>query len=864
MSILDPLLANSPSKKAIAASLALGGLGFFVNLRPLELEFGLNFVFGSAFSLLALRLFGRSCGLIAAGLTAAPLIVIWNHPIGALVTFAEAVTLASVGLSNIRTSRSGRRGLFRLPLVTASLSFWVVLGIPFVVMSYQHFLGHSAGVSLAAGLKQAINGIFNTALSDAIFISFLRASSGHNIADRYTSSIQELVLTAITLFAIGPILSFISVHGKLEQHDALDRAERITHSHFSAIRSDIDRIFTWSQAALEYYAQTGQLGQRLGSIGISYKVHNSTTSVVAYDTNNEKVGWERIVLLNNKMQAQLRIDKAEFNNALRHILRDSNVTTMEIVEADTPTAAIANWLADKLDFQQIALSEQNFLLLPIGKRRSRIDDWTQGYVATVGYIDGVTLLAQTSLEPHVISAIQKNKKFLDIAALFVFCAVGIGSALSYMMREPFVVLSKRFRFRLNFPDEPMPKSLSVAPLQDTQKLSETFDLVAQQFAAARKASAIRAGLLSVITDKSSLMIFSFLANQRDNGYPHFVSESLETITGFMPHDMSGRDWYFPYIHPEDRQSAEPETLRPQNKDSRQRLFRLQTKYGRYIWIRESIVWGSFGGEALLVGIWLDVTTEVTRQKEAAHHAKLAELGALATGLAHELSQPLHVIQLTTANLGDRFRSGDLDAHYALSKITRIQEQVERASTTIDNMKIFGRPKEDRDTIFRPEMIVRDVLGLMEKDLRDNEINLIVHSQSQPVAVRGNPAKFERVIINLLTNAKQAILSTLPQPDNTTQVARQIEISFNSSIPATFTIAVADTGGGIAPEAIDRIFDPFFTTKGQGGTGLGLSLSYGIITEMQGKLTVQSDSQGATFSIELPVVQSTELLAHHAS
>ncbi len=186
-----------------------------------------------------------------------------------------------------------------------------------------------------------------------------------------------------------------------------------------------------------------------------------------------------------------------------------------------------------------------------------------------------------------------------------------------------------------------------------------------------------------------------------------------------------------------------------------------------------------------------------------------------------------------------------DPKHAL--LLKVRTQAERATNIVNNLLNFSRTGSA--TEFGEIDIARvldDTLQLLEPQLRRNQIEILRSYDRDSPRVYGNSGKLQQVFTNLLLNARDAI------PDG-----GRITISTSSSEDGSLTIEVADTGVGIAPENVAKIYDPFYTTKGVGrGTGLGLAVSYGIVQEHAGHISVESTpGQGASFRITLPTARA---------
>jgi C4-dicarboxylate-specific signal transduction histidine kinase len=235
-----------------------------------------------------------------------------------------------------------------------------------------------------------------------------------------------------------------------------------------------------------------------------------------------------------------------------------------------------------------------------------------------------------------------------------------------------------------------------------------------------------------------------------------------------------------------------------------------------------------------------------KQEQLVQAAKLATLGELTTGVAHELNNPLNNIGLFVGNAIDRLMIGESDRERLVGDLEKAMEQVRKATEIITHLRTFGRPApisvesvDIRDAINR-------ALSLTGEQLRQRAIEVDLDLPSEDVLVLGNPIQLEQVFINLLTNARDALTEDVAE--------RKIQICTRRRGDRV-RIVFSDTGPGIPKGLEQRIFDPFFTTKEVGaGTGLGLSITYGIVKEHGGQITVTTngDERGASFEIDLPV------------
>jgi C4-dicarboxylate-specific signal transduction histidine kinase len=236
-----------------------------------------------------------------------------------------------------------------------------------------------------------------------------------------------------------------------------------------------------------------------------------------------------------------------------------------------------------------------------------------------------------------------------------------------------------------------------------------------------------------------------------------------------------------------------------------------------------------------------------KQEQLVQAAKLATLGELTTGVAHELNNPLNNIGLFVGNTLDML-SMDGDKEAMRRELRSTMQQVRKATEIISHLRTFGRaahvtrePLSVNDVIFR-------ALSLVQEQFRLRQIRVELELEAgEGAIVVGNGIRLEQAFINLLTNARDAVVDA---------DTRQVRIS-SAVTEEHVELVFEDSGCGIPAGCEKRIFDPFFTTKPVGsGTGLGLSITYGIITDHGGTIAVASrPGSGARFVVQLPLART---------
>jgi PAS domain S-box-containing protein len=236
----------------------------------------------------------------------------------------------------------------------------------------------------------------------------------------------------------------------------------------------------------------------------------------------------------------------------------------------------------------------------------------------------------------------------------------------------------------------------------------------------------------------------------------------------------------------------------------------------------------------------DVTQRERMEEQMSQTEKLTSLGLLAAGVAHEVNTPLAVISNYIQMLAKQMPEND-PRHSIIEKIVK---QTFRASEIVNNLLNFSRTGGAEISNVDVNHVVEETLSLVSHPLKTSRIQVVKNLGQGLPAVRGSANKLQQVFLNLFLNARDAMPS-----------GGILEVR-TSAHNGSVEIEVVDTGAGIPREHIHRIFDPFFTTKASGrGTGLGLSVSYGIIKEHAGKVDVRSaPGKGTSFHVEFPAVR----------
>ena len=328
---------------------------------------------------------------------------------------------------------------------------------------------------------------------------------------------------------------------------------------------------------------------------------------------------------------------------------------------------------------------------------------------------------------------------------------------------------------------------------------------------------------------------------------HFIytNEAWQKIAGVSLQDALGDGWKN-CLHPDDLEKTSAEWKQAtQEKRNFQGEFRfLNKKNGiRFVNSRAVPINDAKGNSIGFVGTVEDITDKLAQRERLVASSKMSSLGEMASGIAHEINNPLMIIVGLCTRL--KRLCGSEKEHLLIlrNEVEKIESTTFRISKIINGLRNFSR-NSDKDPMDCLSMIrlIEDTLELCSQRFKDHQIELMIDfGKCGHVEVEARPSQLTQVLLNLLSNAFDAV-ENLPE--------KWVKIKLNNSGDDVF-ICVEDSGKGIPKEIVHKMMDPFFTTKEVGkGTGLGLSISKGIMEEHHGKLLYDESSPHTCFKIQL--------------
>jgi histidine kinase len=327
------------------------------------------------------------------------------------------------------------------------------------------------------------------------------------------------------------------------------------------------------------------------------------------------------------------------------------------------------------------------------------------------------------------------------------------------------------------------------------------------------------------------------------------NESVGPNYGYQKEEIMG-DCFLAYFPEEERLKYE-QMLKSEKEIKQARYLDKEGRF-RFVHIRLSLT--TYPGGDVLLACVIDITDRLQDELKLIQAGKMATLGEMATGVAHELNQPLAVIKTASNYFIRKTRKKEPIPDEILSTMSEeIDSYVNRASHIINHLRQFGRKSDLALLPVQVNAVLRQAFDMFSQQLKLREIEVEWSLDESLPEIQAEPGMLEQVFINLLLNARDAIEEKWGSSEPPPQEPKVITIkSFRRK--KHVMIEVSDTGIGIPASVRSKIFEPFYTTKKVGeGTGIGLSISYGIIKDFGGTIRVRSEpGQGACFSIRFPI------------
>jgi len=326
------------------------------------------------------------------------------------------------------------------------------------------------------------------------------------------------------------------------------------------------------------------------------------------------------------------------------------------------------------------------------------------------------------------------------------------------------------------------------------------------------------------------------------------NHSVKTVYGFERHEIMGRSFLSLFLENERERYAE--VVRTSTVLNQVRHLH---KSRPPIFVNIRISPAEYPGKKVLLVITSDITERLEAEQQLIQASKMATLGEMATGIAHELNQPLSVIKTASSFFLKKLESNaDIEKNVLAKMLVKIDNNVDRAGRIIHHMRQFARKSELNLEKVQLNQVLANAFEIFSQQLKLRGIEVVWDIAEHLPDIQGDAGRLEQVVINLLINARDAIeerWGERPAEGADKRITLKTE-----SDGRHVRCSICDTGTGVPANLRDKIFEPFFTTKEVGkGTGLGLSISYRIVHDCGGTIKVIANRpEGACFLLEFPV------------
>ena len=884
----SPALADLSVQDLFLAA-ALGLAGFAANGWAVDLGWGNHLLLGSAVALVGLRVLPPLPAILAISIAAAATILRWDHPWAWLVWSIEGACLA---LAVRRAS----------PILVDFL-FWLLLGGPLLYLAYGGILGLQGAPLWLVIAKQSLNGLLNIWLAEALYLVLLlmpvatrrlrlRPMPAPSFAMVALTAIallpppfylwldaerqEDLILSTGTAAANREIVQFQDrlaawfdnrslALGVLAADAILDGHTTLLVERLGPLAQDFDRVAVYGPGdrLVAQYPQGQRSATASGeppwqveghrwqarpvfSVGAAVPDHVELTVPAAHDaTIVARLSRERLLSLYNGYRAPTDSALAVMS------ARGAIVTAIgEVEPAGFALAKLAETGREILP----SLAEPR-VLATTGFGQSLMTHLQDAVLAAgapmLGPADGPWIVVFKLLRPAILEARAAQLRLLLIQELFLSLSI-IGAAIvSHLAGTRLQALSGFVSRMVSAPPRQGRRREEPSIIQELDDIDQQVGQLGGLLQTEREEALSFQARLDTIQRHAPIVIYEVGIENGAKVRTLWASESLERVLGYPRETVDAPLWWTNRLHPADAPAtlARFTGLRPGQVVTAE--YRLRRGDGAWRWLYDVLLVsetpeadGSLRGSGFLI----DVSLRKEAEQQLIQASKLASLGAMATGVAHELNQPLNGIKIGASNLRGDLQDGEGTTEDHLQQIAGIIGQVDRAAKLISHMRVFGRQPVEPAAPFAIAAVRDGLRSLIAAQLASERIVLTFGIDDGLPPVTGHAVLLEQVLLNIVLNARDAILDRRASERS---LGGFIAIAARRLGDAV-VIEIEDNGTGIAPEALDHVFEPFFTTKPVGkGTGLGLAVSYGIVREMRGNLEAFPAPDGARFVITLP-------------
>lgn len=810
--------ATTLNKKNVISFLLFSAAGILGNIYGFQIFFNVDFLFGSIFSMLALQMLGVGWAMATTIIAGSCTLFLWNHPYAMVIFAVETLSTAILWR------------FFRVSFVLANTLAWLLMGMPLIWLFYYGIMDVSVGDAVVIMLDQSLNGICNALLARIIYLA---VSMRMKIPRQ--APLREVVFTLLSAFVIFPVLFIVS----LEAWNHYRQIETTIRNRLGAISSLAGSMLKYwtddhlgmvaSLAARAAQSSAGEMQEYL-EIGKSADPH--LLSLLLIDRNARSIAVTPIVDESGRQGMDRDFSDRPYLTGMMHALKPvfSDVIVSKI---GTPAPMVA-------------------ALAPVVK-----NGLYDGYVAGILDLRGIS----SFLQKVVADGETIHFTLLDGNDRVIVTSRGDLKVMGPLWRDRGELL----RLDKNF-FQWVPSLPDTAPLMERWEKSlyimdmEISGATPWRLIMEMPTKPFHNGLNShytrylLITFTVILMVI-FCAEVLSRKLVSSIEKLSHVSTG-LPQTVSGEkplSWPWSGIIEIDRLIENFKVMADALAERFKEVNNARDELEMRVYERTMELAAKQGQlETLNETLEQMVQEEVSKNREKDQimmsQSRQAAMGEMISNIAHQWRQPLNNLGLIIQNVQYDYESGRLTPQQMSADTEMGMKLICFMSQTIDDFRNFFRHDKE-PKCFSINDAARKAIGFVEASLKDHGI--VVAVEGDDLEVNGYPNEFAQVLLNLLTNAKDALIErAIDHPMISLTISRNARQA---------VVAIGDNAGGISERIIGHIFDPYFTTKEQNkGTGIGLYMSKTIIEKhMGGSLTVANREKGAEFRIEIGMLDDRE-------
>ncbi|GEM_PF-3650996 len=873
-------------------ALSAGGAGFGLNLLALPLGWGVHLAFGSVIPLVLFRILPAWYFVASFSFASAATMFIWLHPYAWIVWTFEAIALVA-----LRRKTN--------PTVSVTL-FWLVLGLPLIAFSYGYLMSMPWESAALICVKQFYNAVLCVAVAELLYAAAAYSRRAHRSHQLPRISIIALSVAMATGTVALPAAYFIMWDGASNTIIARERLDRrIT----AASKAVTDRISEYMHSVMHPLLVHSPTDESPGRVPL-IRTTSSNSAVIAavpdlpvsqerltadreswnaisgeYDqclsackdsgasaTGSPRItGYaitsDAILFYIDKRHAPdtpsmyLAVDWDAFATVIREAA-DDHGTLYAIVaprgeilagggeeQQQKQVESIAQQARGASSYSQIVpnTSEQEFGDSIMNRLRTGLSY----RVSSISDLHGLKLVIARPPSSVVTAIRERQLKLLSAILGLLLATIAVAQLLAGRFAGKIDELTSLLKsHREPRATSPLTSlSTSIVELEDLKRSS-----LALQESYVDRQEQLDEILQHIEWMLHTIPIVIYVCRV-ENGRKSsllYVSGSIDALVGVSPSIAYEPGWWSHSVHPDDFPYAKSALEAIEVGDVRQVEYRIRSADGSYITVEETLTcnFSSVNQDLEAIGLLISKEESASMKKEIQQAAKLASLGEMSAGLAHELNQPLSTISLGCRSLELALKGQNADVDEVKPILGTIRAQTQRAADLVQRLKMFAKPGDEEFSVLNVEDALHAAIKLTAHECarRDIEVSTEIDSGLQ---TRGSGILLEQCFINFILNAAEAIdeMDAEYGPDSSGH-NKSISISATGE-QFDIVIEFRDTGPGFKDDALLYACEPFFTSKGPSGTGLGLSVSYSIIHEHRGHVHVGNHSAGAKVVVKLP-------------